>query len=228
MKRQAILAAGIVVGVIAAAEAASVTTHLAFTFTHDIQTNLIKEFPTGKFAPAGTWKASFSIPKANPNSTRNPYNFYDAGQTLTISTSIYGVTSVYTLMNAYSPPDGATIATVTFTGSAGATKSFALVAGTNIRDFYQGEYANSINGTTTRNAFMVQDVQDAGGTGNVNTGAVGTYVVDEQQFKLPAAFHSQTLTQITITPSGSGTPILLGATAKSETAEADLMGGLRR
>src|SRR5262249_31018866 len=85
--------------------------------------------------------------------------------------------------------------------------------GTDTRDFFQGSFANTINGTTTQNAFSVSGVQDAGGTGNVNTGATGTYNIDEQVFNLSAAFATQTLTTIKITGLGGGTPILLGLTA---------------
>jgi hypothetical protein len=215
---------GVAIGVAGSGAADAKATHLTFTYTHDIQTNLIKEFPTGKFTAANSFATVFTIPKAKPTARVPKYNFWDNGQTLTIDTSIPGATHVYTLMNAYSPPPGAVIASVEFLGSAGADTTFQLTAGTNIRDFYQGQFANTINGTTTRNAFEVQDVQDAGGTGNVNTGLYGTYVVDEQEFVLPAAFKTQTLTQIIITPSGSGTPILLGATVQSVTRTEMLTG----
>ena len=73
-----------------------------------------------------------------------------------------------------------------------------------------GVYSNTINGTTTRNAFTVTG-QGAAGTGNVATGAYGTYVIDEQQFVLSSAFATQTLQQITYTYTGtSGTAILEG------------------
>ncbi len=58
----------------------------------------------------------------------------------------------------------------------------------------------------------------AGGTGNVQTGLTGTYVVDEQDFSLESAFATQTLTQIILTDAYNGSePILLGVTAGSQT-----------
>jgi hypothetical protein len=165
-----------------------------FTKTNTIKTGLIKEMPTGIFHPANGFGERFDI-----ISDANGRNFYDGfggnGSALTINVSIPNVTDVYTLMNAYGPPSGSNGATVQFIGSQGATQTLTLVNGTDIRDFYQGGFANSINGTTTQNAFTVANVEDAAGSGNVNTGATGTYVVDEQDFHLAAAFATQTLTQ---------------------------------
>ena len=76
--------------------------------------------------------------------------------------------------DAYGPPQGAVIATVNFTGSGGAQYSKKLIAGTDIRDFCQNFFANTINNTTTRNAFAVNHVRDSCGTGNVNTGWLPT------------------------------------------------------
>ena len=66
------------------------------------------------------------------------------GQTLMIDVSIPHVTHVFTLMNAYAPPFGAQLATIEFIGSGGATQTFPLVAGQNIRDFYHGSFANTL------------------------------------------------------------------------------------
>lgn len=54
-----------------------------------------------------------------------------------------------------------------------------------------------------------------GGTGNVDTGDQGNYVIDEQDFVLNSAFALQTLTSIVITNTSTegGTPIVLGVTA---------------
>ncbi len=188
-----------------------------FTKNEDIQTGLIKQFPTGFFTANNSFATPFDITSDNGN------NFYDGftpDNALTINVSVPSATNVYTLMNAYSPSPGYEIATVEFVGSNGATETFDLVNGTNIRDFYQGGSANTINGTTTENAFIVTNTQDAGGTGNVNTGDFGTYVVDEQDFALDSAFASQTLTEIIITDlggarGGSNVPILLGVTVQS-------------
>jgi hypothetical protein len=107
------------------------------------------------------------------------------------------------------------VAIVQFYGDAGATQTFNLQGGVNIRDFYQGAYVNSINNSTTENAFEIFDVQDGGGTGNVNTGLTGDYVVDEQVYALNAAFLTQNLTNIVVSGNSEGTPIVLGITAQS-------------
>jgi hypothetical protein len=138
--------------------------------------------------------------------------------------SIAKVAKVFTLMNAYSPPPGVQIGAITFVGSMGAEVTYPLVAGKNIRDFYQGNFANTLNngvpGVLALNAFECVDPDvslGAGGTGNVNTGYQGTYVVDEQAFALPTAFLTQRLNKIIVTDTSSGsTPIILGVTTASE------------
>ena len=182
----------------------------------NIQTSLIKEFPTVSFTANNSLATPFAI--TADGSAHNFYDAFSSGSSLTVNVSIANVTNVYALMNGYGPTDGHNIATVEFVGSAGATETFTLVNGQDVRDFFQGGggYANSINGTTTQNAFIVSGVQDAAGTGNVNTGATGTYAVDEHNFVLNSAFATQTLTQIVFTDLGTGgTPILLGLTAQS-------------
>jgi hypothetical protein len=184
-----------------------------FTKSNNIQTNLIKEVPTGTFVANNTFATPFQITSDN-----NGRNFYDGGGVLTINVAIPDVTDVYTLINAYGPSSGRQLASLEFIGSQGTTQTFTLVNGTDTRDFFQGyngSATNGINGTTTQNAFAVINVQDAGGSGNVNTGGTGTYVVDEQDFHLSAAFATQMLQQIVITSLGNGTPILLGVTAQS-------------
>jgi hypothetical protein len=80
-----------------------------------------------------------------------------------------------------------------------------------VRDWYQGTAANSINGTTTQNAFTVTNTNEAFG--------YGTHLIDEQDFHLSSAFATQTLQQVIITALGNGTPILLGMTAQSTSSQ---------
>jgi hypothetical protein len=150
-----------------------------FTKSSLIQTELIKEFPSGIVTGNTGLTVPFDIV-----SDASGHNYYDAGGTLSNNVAIPNVTHVFTLINAYHPPPGANAATIEFIGSQGTTQTFTLTDGTNIRDFFQGSFANTIDGTTTRNAFTVSGVQDAGGTGNVTTGAIGTYLVDEQDSRL--------------------------------------------
>jgi hypothetical protein len=214
--------ATISLAVAAQAANASTFTPISFTGNSDIQTNLISTFPTGPYTPSNnSFGAPFSIP-VGPNN----YNaISNNGTQLTITTSVFDVTNVFTLMNAYSPSPGDQIASVQFIATGGVSETFDLVAGTNIRDFYQGSFANTINGTTTQNAFSCNDPSSClggGGTGDVTSGEQGNYVIDEQDFVLNAAFASQTLTTIVITNTSTegGTPIVLGVTAADITASA--------
>ena len=188
----------------------------------NVQTGLISTFPTGTYTPTngvdGVTGNTFGAPFTLGPSVLNFVQIYVP---LTVTTNVSNVTNVFTLMNAYSPIPNTVVGTVEFLGTGGASDTFNLVAGTDIRDFYQNPlniYANTINGTTTQNAFSCTDPSTclgAGGTGNVQTGGQGDYRIDEQDFTLNASFVGQSLTQIIFTPNdnGDGTPILLGITA---------------
>lgn len=100
----------------------------------------------------------------------------------------FGVTNVYTLMSTFwGQPGPNSYISVTFNGSAGATATFNLVGNVDIRDYnFNPTWTTTINGTTTTEVF--------------NNGSGQR--VDRQQFALPAAFASQTLTQMIITDTG--------------------------
>jgi hypothetical protein len=198
-----------------------------------IQTNLISTFPEGALTADNKLATPFNIatvPATCGYTGTGACNFFDAfgfigvGDAITIDVSIRHVTHVYTLMNAYSPPPGAQLATIEFAGEGGATNKFALVAGQNIRDFYNGDYANTltngISGVRALNAFKCGDPHTclgAGGTGNVNTGEKGSYRIDEQEFTLSSEFATQKLVRIILTDTHNGAdPMLLGITAKSK------------
>lgn len=183
-----------------------------FSKNSNIQTNLIAQFPTGLWVATNSLETRFDI-VANPSGE----NFYAASTPLSVALFVPAVTNVFTLMNAYAPGSG-TVATVEFKGDGGADQKFTLQGGVNIRDFYQGQYVNSINNSTTENAYEIFNVQDAGGTGNVNTGLTGDYVIDEQIFALNSAFLTQNLTNIILSGDNNGTPIILGITAQSVAA----------
>ncbi len=205
---------------------------LTFPTTNNIQTGLINAFPTGIFTANNFLGTPFSISAAGGNcgpAGEAPCNFYDGfgslgnGLSIEINVSIDGPTDIYTLMNAYSPPAGVQVATIQFLGSGGASASFPLIGGENIRDYYQGAFANTLNNgvpdAEAMNAFACTDPGNclgSGGTGNVQTGFTGNYVIDEQHFSLGTAFVGQTLTQIIITDTNNGSnPILIGLTAQS-------------
>jgi hypothetical protein len=195
--------------------------------TDSIQTDLISTFPKGTYKPKRGWE-SFSIPSRPDKcgyAKTGPCNFYDgfgfsgSGASITMKTEIPNAADAYTLMNAYSPPAGAQIATIEFVGSGGAAVKFALVSGKDIRDFYNGGFENSLSngvkGVVARNVFKCVDPKTClggGGTGNVHTGEAGDYRVDEQRYSLKA-LKGQTLTKIVLTDTYDGSqPILLGLT----------------
>jgi hypothetical protein len=208
------------------------TTFVTIPTSDNIQTALISTIPTGIFTANNVLATQFSIPSSPGTcgpSGASPCNYYDGfrttgvGSSITMNVSIPNATDVYTLMNAYSPPAGVTLATIKFVGTGGAQVTYNLIGGQDIRDYYQGNFTNTLNngisGVTALNAFQCVDpgtCLGSGGTGNVNTGATGTYHVDEQHYTLGAAFTGQTLTQIVITDTNGGsTPILLGVTVAS-------------
>jgi hypothetical protein len=176
-----------------------------FAKNGNIQSNLIKQFPTGYWKSTNSLATLFDIASDGTN------NFYAVTSPLVINTFIPQADRVYTLLNAYSPGTGA-VATIEFIGDGGADQTNTFNGGVDLRDFYQGAFINTINGTTTQNAFTVSNVRGAGGTGDVNTGLVGNYVIDEQAITLNPAFHNQNLIQIKLSGKGNGTPILLGMT----------------
>jgi uncharacterized protein (TIGR03437 family) len=209
------------------------TTFVPIPATNNIQTALVSTFPTGTFTAHNALGTRFGIRSAPGKcgpSGASPCNYYDgftgSGKSITMDVSIANATDVYTLMNAHNPPKGQQLATVEFVGSGGASLTFPLIAGQDLRDFYHGSFANGltngITGVEAVNAFSCTDPAaclGSQGTGNVQTGDKGEYVVDEQHFSLGATFLGQTLTQIVITDtygSRNQRPILLGVTVRSE------------
>jgi energy-converting hydrogenase Eha subunit E len=84
---------------------------------------------------------------------------------------------------------------VQFLGSAGANQTFTLVGNTDIRDFNNWVWTNSINGTTAQTWW----------TSNQNPSSLDqTHRWDAQVFSLNAAFSTQILTDIVITAGAAG------------------------
>jgi hypothetical protein len=206
----AVVVLGVLVGASSPAQADLVFI-TDFSKNANLQSLLQADYPSGIFTPSNGLGASFNI-----TSDLNGNNFEQLSGTngqlfspgsFTVNVGVAGVTDAYTLMNAYAPTSGATLTTVEFIGSAGADQTFTLVNGVDVRDYFQGSFANTINGTTTQQAFSVFGAGNVGGL----TGVVGTFVLDEQHFALNSAFATQTLEDIVYTYSGAeGTPILAG------------------
>ena len=178
----------------------------------NIQANLFPTFPSGLVIPP---KNSFGVPFNIPASGKNFVAIESAADRnpLTIHVGTPGVTKVFTLMQAYGPYKYAKICSVTFMGSAGAQQTFVLVGNSNIRDFFESNYARAINNASTRPAF---ECIGRGGayTNDTTTGPRGFYNFDEQEFDLNPDFATQKLDSIKFTAAEQyGVPMLLGVTA---------------
>jgi hypothetical protein len=111
---------------------------------------------------------------------------------ITIDVNVYGVTDVYTLINTFcGQPGPNSYASLTFTGSGGASYTKALIGNVDIRDFNEDGFTNSINGSTTTNVLNVAiDIQNTPGR------------LDMQDIALPSAFATQALTTIQLVDTG--------------------------
>lgn len=113
-------------------------------------------------------------------------------ESMTLNVSIFGATAVDTLINtSWGYTDSNTVS-VSFVGTGGASYSVNLVGGVDIRDWVDGAYTNTINGTTSTEVFT--------GVPNRPFGTLGR--IDKQTIALPISFASETLTSITFTDSG--------------------------
>jgi hypothetical protein len=143
-------------------------------------------FPTGSQNFGGV---PFAIP-TGPNNYWNggaAANFGPGVVSLTIPVGVQGVTSAFTLLNAmWCQPGPTSNLYITFTGSNGATVTQPLVGNVNLRDYNQDGGANSINNTSTIQAWTNGEGQR----------------IDRQEYILPAAFATQVLTSVTITDTG--------------------------
>jgi len=221
------------------AQIAGATTFTPVTIptSNNIQTGLISSVPTGTLTANNSLATPFNIPSAAGTcgpAGNQPCNFYDgfgfsgSGQSITMNVNVANATDVYTLMNAYDPAGGQELASITFNGTGGTSLTLDLIGGEVIRDFYQGSFTNTLTngvaGVNALNAFTCvrpSTCLGAGGSGNVQTGLNGTYVIDEQDFSLGNVFQGQTLTSITITDTHNGSdPILLAATVGSASSVA--------
>ena len=214
MKASITLALLFSVGILAIAPALAGDTPITnFSKNFNAQQLLNTAYPSGIFTPSNGFNTTFNITSdANGN---NSGGIVGAGTTLNIPVGVAGVTNVFTLINCTYPNPNISLARVEFIGSAGADQVVMLINGVDDRDFYHGSYANSINGTTTRNAFSVTNLGGAGGTTSSN-GAFGLYVIDEQNLTLDPIFTTQTLSMIRITSMTTGVnPLLLGLTVRA-------------
>ncbi len=206
-----------------------------FAKNNNIYTNLNQMYPhSGTGTPGsgvGTANASVLFTpqptgQGNPNNVNlanNGINFeitsdaaghdfaqIDGGTTEIVPIGLASVTNLYLLMAAYNGQS----ATVTLTGSGGATQTFANIF---IPDFNGGAgpggYSASGPGATLQTVFNVLDT-GAGGTGNSSNGAFNNYNLSEIGLTLGSQFTGQTLVSASILSNGYE-PLLLGVTAVS-------------
>lgn len=112
--------------------------------------------------------------------------------TYTISVGQADVSTVYTVINSAFGIYGSTIGALTFTGTGGATYTYNLTEGDNVRD-----HATTSYNTLAPNVYATEDFG-------------GGDRLDVQQIILPSAFDTQTLESITFTATdnGGGDPFL--------------------
>jgi len=139
-------------------------------------------YPTGNGVLLGD--VPFNIPAPD---NLNTWDSNDGAglKEITIPMNIYGVSEVHTLINLSWGSYGAMNTWITFEGSDGATYTKYLYDGIDVRDWYQGGYANSINGTTS-----------------VAVYENGRSRVDKQFIDLPDDFLGQYLVSMTISDNG--------------------------
>ena len=174
-------------------------------------------FPTGSQTYNG-------IPFSIPSGTANVWlgNTAAGGGsgtvTATVNPDVSNVVTAYTLINTFwGQPGPSSYLSLTFTDNAGDTFVDNLIGNFDIRDYNVNVWTDSINGTTTINAF-------SNGLGQR---------LDEQIISLPPAFATNTLTSVKITDSGgpgfergvwAGLTLATNPTATPEPASFVLLG----
>jgi hypothetical protein len=113
---------------------------------------------------------------------------------ITIPVNVAKVKTVYTLMNTEWGSTQSGLISITFTGSGGATWTYELAGGINVRDYNNGNFTNTC---------ICQLPGGVGQSATINAWTNGGgQRLDEQVYELPAAFATQTLESITITDRG--------------------------
>lgn len=129
----------------------------------------------------------------------------NGGPSLTIPVNVFGVSSVYTLINTAFGSAGSDVGWVTFNGSLGNSYTVQLIEGANVRDHYWDGFVNTTSDPTTTEA-----VWGLNSPGNAH--------LDMQNFILPSIFASETLDNIVFASNllgGDGQPFIAGATVLS-------------
>lgn len=122
----------------------------------------------------------------------NYWNAHNAAganpRVLTIPLAIVSASEVHTLISSFWGTNGApSRASIEFSGTGGALHTVSLFGNSDIRDYNQNVFTNTINGTTTVNV--------------INNGAGQR--LDKQAFLLPVSFIGETLNQIRLIDNGA-------------------------
>ncbi|HEV3312710.1 MAG TPA: Ig-like domain-containing protein, partial [Chloroflexota bacterium] len=149
------------------------------------------------------------IPNGSTSSSLGILQTTGSGTSFDIPVNISGATVLNTLVNSTYGVAGDTVGTVEVKGTNGADAVFSLVEGTNIRDYYNGGYNNTIAPGTPSASF---------GNGQIR--------LDMQTFVLPNAFANARITDIILTSSGGapqGNPFLAAATVTTSSGPSQLV-----
>ena len=143
----------------------------------------------------GAANSELKFTLADPAAGNNAWVGANGGQ-IEVKLKATSPSTVYTLMNTFYGQDAIPNATVTFSGTNKTKISFQLVGNTDIRDYNNWTWTNTINGTTTQEWW----------TNNPNPQQNDqSHRLDVQAFDLSEAFAGQTLTKITIqAPANAG------------------------
>lgn len=159
----------------------------------------VREFGGVPFSIAllGADANSFGVVLLPANNTLTTHSF---------PVHIVGATRVYTLINSAWGSFGANNGKVEVFGDAGGYAKIDLIQGATIRDHFQGNFQNVLSDPT---AFTTR---------------FGNDVLDRQLIVLPAAFRTQTITELRFSgnggsPGGTGAAFLAGATVQNCAAD---------
>ena len=141
----------------------------------------------------------FFIPTNDPSGN----NYWNAAfasgpdpRTLTITTSVFDAVQVNSLINTYAGVAGSSLAYIEFIGTGGASYTYNLVGGVDIRDFNNDGFVNTIDPSAGSHPTQVLSYDDQAQGGRL----------DMQQFTLPSTFLGQTLTTILLVDNGFDAP----------------------
>jgi hypothetical protein len=143
-------------------------------------------------------QAFTGVPFQLQNNIATGNNVYVAplgNSTLSIGTSVFGATDVYTLINTSWGQSGSIVGSLTFIDDIGDKYTVNLQEGYNVRDHYYNP-SPYVNFTTA--SYVTQAVWGINASGHSH--------LDMQNFVLPTVFHTHTLTQIQFSGINAGNP----------------------